>query len=430
MWIAIVAFIILLVVLVVVHEFGHFILSKAAGVRVFEFAVGMWPKLFSRNKPQKLPRLPKESQHLIWPAREEALDAIRKEENKKTEFSVRLFPIGGFVSIKGESPKEEWSISDKDSLLNASFWWKIAILLWGVSMNVVAALILFTIGFTKGVQPIQVIPDNMLNTQSRSYVMPSYSFLEEQWLLSGSESTQPAKIFSVGENTIASSIALQEGDEIVSIADVPITNINIQNELKKHVGQQFALKYIRAWEIKTVNVLCPQDSCFLGVSLDTSSTIEVKPIKFSLWSAIKASFHEVREQTRLTFVVLGNIFSSIWAKDTTWWGVGSRLSWPIAAAKIWQMVLEEGGWILFLMFGGVLSMALAVFNILPIPALDGWRIFGVSIQKIFRLKSEKYYTIEGWINTFFFALLMFLAAYLMLHDLVVAWWVNIPFIGK
>lgn len=427
MWIAIIAFIILLVVLVVAHEFGHFILSKRAGVRVYEFAVGMWPKLFSRNKPQKLPRLPKESQHLIWPAREEALEEVRQKENKKTEFSFRLFPIGGFVSIKGESPSQEWATSDKDSLLKAPFRWKIAILLGWITMNVIVALILFTVGFSKGTQPIQVLPDNMLNTLSRSYLMPSYSFLEEQWLLSWSTEVQPAKVLSVGENTIASSIGLQEGDDLIAVANVPITNMNIQTELRKHVGQQFELQYIRGEEEKIVTVSCPQDSCMLGVALDTTSTVEVKPIKFPLWWAIKAAFHEVREQTRLTFIVLGNIFSSIWEKDGG--GVANKLSWPIAAAKIGQMVLEDGWWILFLMFGWMLSMALAVFNVLPIPALDGWRIFGMSIQKIFRLNSEKYYTVEGWINTFFFVLLMILAAYLMLHDLVVAWWVKIPFIG-
>lgn len=424
---AIIAFIILLIALVIAHEFGHFILSKLAGVRVYEFAVWMWPKLFSRNKPNKLPRLPKEKQHLIWPAREEALEEVRQKENKKTEFSFRLFPIGGFVSIKGESPSQEWATADGDSLLNAPFRWKIAILLGWVTMNVLAALILFTVGFSKGTQPIQVLPDNMLNTLSRSYLMPSYSFLEEQWLLSGSMQVQPAKVLSVGENTIASSIGLLEGDDLIAVANVPITNMNIQTELRKHVGQQFELQYNRGEEKKIVTVSCPQDSCMLGIALDTTSTIEIKPIKFPLWWAIKAAFHEVREQTRLTFIVLGNIFSSIWEKDGG--GVANKLSWPIAAAKIGQMVLEEGGRILFLMFGWMLSMALAVFNILPIPALDGWRIFGMSIQKIFRLKSQKYYTVEGWINTFFFILLMILAAYLMLHDLVVAWWVKIPFIG-
>ena len=89
-------------------------------------------------------------------------------------------------------------------------------------------------------------------------------------------------MLSVGENTIASSIGLQEGDDLIAVANVPITNMNIQTELRKHVGQQFELQYIRGEEEKIVTVSCPQDSCMLGVALDTTSTVEVKPIKFPL----------------------------------------------------------------------------------------------------------------------------------------------------
>jgi regulator of sigma E protease len=70
------------------------------------------------------------------------------------------------------------------------------------------------------------------------------------------------------------------------------------------------------------------------------------------------------------------------------------LSGPIGAAKVGQFVLASGGWIMFLVFGGMLSLALAIFNLLPIPALDGGRLLGVIIQKVFGLKPEKYYTIE------------------------------------
>ncbi|MBP6086546.1 site-2 protease family protein [Patescibacteria group bacterium] len=84
---------------------------------------------------------------------------------------------------------------------------------------------------------------------------------------------------------------------------------------------------------------------------------------------------------------------------------------------------------MFLVFGGMLSLALAIFNLLPIPALDGGRLLGVIIQKVFGLRPEKYYTIEGWINTVFFIALLALGFYIMAHDLVKAWGVKIPWIG-
>ena len=78
----------------------------------------------------------------------------------------------------------------------------------------------------------------------------------------------------------------------------------------------------------------------------------------------------------------------------------------------------------------MISFALAIFNILPIPALDGGRWLGVIIQSLFFRKNvEKYFNIEGYINFVFFVLLMALGVYIIFKDLVVAWGVKIPFIG-
>ena len=78
MLISIIAFIIMLLFLVTIHEFGHFILARKSGVTVHEFAIGMGPRIWSFGK-----------------------------DKKGTEFNLRLLPIGGYVRIKGESPSEE-----------------------------------------------------------------------------------------------------------------------------------------------------------------------------------------------------------------------------------------------------------------------------------------------------------------------------------
>ena len=147
MVVAIIAFIILLVVLVVIHEFGHFIAARRAGVNVHEFAVGMGPKIISFGK-----------------------------DKKGTEFTLRLLPLGGFVRIKGEGPHDEGAFTEKDSFLKATFWNKVVILLGGIIMNILAAWIIFTIGFWHGVQPIQVIPDNFIAGNSESLLMPTYGY--------------------------------------------------------------------------------------------------------------------------------------------------------------------------------------------------------------------------------------------------------------
>jgi len=93
------------------------------------------------------------------------------------------------------------------------------------------------------------------------------------------------------------------------------------------------------------------------------------------------------------------------------------------------MILSSGGRKLYLGFAGMISLALAIFNVLPIPALDGGRLVGVLIQRIGRLKEEKYFNIEGYINLIFFVLLMGLGIYILLQDLVRMRGINIPFIG-
>lgn len=107
----------------------------------------------------------------------------------------------------------------------------------------------------------------------------------------------------------------------------------------------------------------------------------------------------------------------------------NKLSGPVGAIKLGDTILQEGGRIQFLMFGGMISLALAIFNILPLPALDGGRLLGVLIQSGFRLKKETYFNIESTINMIFFVLLMALGIYIMLKDLVVAWGVKIPFLS-
>jgi regulator of sigma E protease len=92
-------------------------------------------------------------------------------------------------------------------------------------------------------------------------------------------------------------------------------------------------------------------------------------------------------------------------------------------------LIESWAWVLYLAFAWIISLALAIFNVLPIPALDGGRVVWVIIQRVFRIKPEKYFVWEWYVNTVFFILLMVLWIYIILKDLVVYWWLPIPFIG-
>jgi regulator of sigma E protease len=94
-----------------------------------------------------------------------------------------------------------------------------------------------------------------------------------------------------------------------------------------------------------------------------------------------------------------------------------------------EMFYQIGGRTAYLAFAGLISLALAIFNLLPIPALDGGRGIGIILQAIFRIKPEKYFQYEGYVNAFFFYLLLLLGIIIIIKDLVVFWGISIPFIG-
>lgn len=137
--------------LVLIHELGHFIVAKRSGVKVLEFGIGIPPKVCK-----------------LW------------KDKSGTEYTLNLIPLGGFVRLKGEDPKDEADFNAKDSFIKAKLKRKIMILIAGVSMNLLLARILFTSIFTIGTQPISVLPENALSSHQNSYLMPTINFLQKE----------------------------------------------------------------------------------------------------------------------------------------------------------------------------------------------------------------------------------------------------------
>lgn len=148
---AIVLGIIMFMVLVILHELGHFIAAKKSGVKVLEFGIGIPPKVCK-----------------IW------------TDKSGTVYTLNLIPLGGFVRLKGEDPKDEADFKSSDSFIMAKLRKKIIILLAGVSMNFLVAWGIFTFIFTAGTQPISVLPENTIASETNSYLMPTITFLDQQ----------------------------------------------------------------------------------------------------------------------------------------------------------------------------------------------------------------------------------------------------------
>lgn len=393
--------------LVLAHELGHFINAKRSWVKVLEFGIGIPPKVC------KL-----------------------RTDKSGTEYTLNLLPLGGFVRLKGEDPKDEKDFNAKDSFIKARLWRKILILISGVATNLIVARALFTAIFTMGTQPISVLPDNALSSHQTSYLMPTKTFLYQKGYISEIEKRKieqsPVIVSEVASWSLSSTIGIIAGDTIKSINNVDINARNVDTVLKKNIGGNIAIEYLRAGKLKTGNGTCPADNCILWIAFTKLSLENISGyiIKFPLFKAMRIGVQEVKAQTVLTFSALGTLGSDLISFNKSRIKTSlNRLTWPVGAVKFWATLLHEWWWKLYLGFAGMISLALAIFNLLPIPALDGGRLLGVLIQGIGKLKPEKYFTIEWYINLVFFVLLMALWVYILLKDLVHFRAIKIPFLG-
>ncbi len=387
--------------LVVIHELGHFFAAKKTGVKVEEFGVGIPPKAFK-----------------IW------------TDKSGTEYTVNRLPLGGFVRLKGEDPADPDTFLAKDSFITAKLGHKLIILFAGVTVNAVFAWLAFSAAFIHGIKPITVIPDNGIRGQSRSYLMPTYSFLEEKWLIKGDLQEIPAMLTEVLPDNKGAQLGLLSGDIITKINDAKVTNMSLSLLLKEQAGKDFTITYLRDSKEQQLSTSCDEENCFLGVTIEAGGEQEILPIKFSPWVALVKGAQEVVEQARLTLIVLGKLGSNLisWNREKISTSL-KGLSWPVGIVKFGGGILQYGGAWLFLAFAGMISLALAIFNVLPIPALDGGRAFGVLLQAIAKRKPEKYFVIENYFNLTFFIALMILWVYIIMLDLHRRRWVNIPFIN-
>ncbi len=387
--------------LVLIHELWHFIAAKKTGVQVLEFGMGIPPKIAT-----------------LW------------TDKSGTEYTLNAIPLGGFVRLKWEDPSDAWTFKAKDSFIMASFWAKTVILFAWVTVNFLFAWFVFTMLFWRWVSPLMVVPENASSSTIQSYLTPTTTFLVEKGYI-----TTPAVslvVKNILSGWLGSTLWLLSWDVIVSLNTIPVDSLNFKKELQRFIGQDITLSIQRWSETLSLTGTCPATNCLLGIVMNDISTKDLSIMyKFPLFTAAKVALEELMNQWSMTLSKLGSLWASFFSwSATTVKSELSGLSWPVWAVKFGDVLVERGMRAQFLAFGAMISFALAVFNLLPIPALDGGRWLWVVIQSLFFPKKiEKYFTIESYINFVFFVLLMGLGIYIILKDLVTAWGVNIPFIG-
>jgi len=401
-------------VCVLVHEFGHFITAKWAGIRVEEFGIGFPPRLvgfrkrdsggweviwFSgRHNPEDTYVSQKQQPYTSAGSVVTAIPEVMKEYNETynhqietrasdhTIYSINFLPIGGFVRMPGENgdindPEGNY---DPQSFAAKSAGKRIIVLIAGVTMNVILAMVLFTIAYGLG------------------------------------EPTFPATIGKVVSGSPAAVAGLQPGDTIVSVNGHPVqlfTDVQsivtnaITADKNQHATVPVELEVRHAGETQTVSTTVhvrvhpPQGQGPMGVEE------KIVFVSSPLW---QAPFKGIQH----TFSVTGDFINQI--AQMIAGAVKPQLAGPVGIVKITGEVaasVPDLGWWPILSLTAILSLNLAIINILPFPALDGGRILLILIELLRggkRLKPER----EGIINFVGMAILLTLMVIITVNDVI------------
>lgn len=363
---AIFLFLVILLVLVIVHEFGHFIVAKWVGMRVDEFAFGFPPRLFSKKKGE-------------------------------TVYAFNLLPLGGYVSIWGENGSEEdkqknGAMYHPRAFGNRPWWAQLLVLIAGVTMNMVLALLIFI-----------TISYGNIEMSSSDEVYGS-RVKDAHIMIVDSSPESPAYKAGIVPGSILVDVTSNK-----KVADLTSTS-SLVTFIEKHQDDAFSITYIRpdgglaSTTIAAVYGIVP-DKKALGIAID-----KVGIVKTSFIEAITIGTQRTYNITMLTFQGLQSLVQSFLQGE----GVVGSLSGPVGIARIVSET-SDYGYVAILTLIAILSINLAIFNILPFPALDGGRIIIVFIETIFRKKIPfKYYS---WSNVVGFSLLMLLLVVVTVHDI-------------
>lgn len=318
----IIVFFLILGAIVLIHELGHFLTAKLFGVYCAEFSIGMGPKLFSKKKGE-------------------------------TEYQIRALPIGGYVAMAGEADQEDNEIM-KDvpyerTLKGIKTWKKCIIMLAGVFMNFVLALVLL-IGI--------------------------YSFVEVQ--------TNTSEIGSVVKNKGAALAGIEAGDVInkitinneehiiASFSDIQevLDNENLQLDTDT-VNMKVGLTRNKHYLEKEVTAKYNNEtkSYVMGITAAT------KQLTFA--EAIRQGINQFIEYALLIFTTLGKLIT-----DMT--HTVSQLSGPVGIYTVTAQVTQTGSISTLLSLTALLSTNIGMFNLLPIPGLDGSQVLFALVEKVIR----------------------------------------------
>jgi len=357
-----VAFFFLITGLILIHELGHYVMARKMGVVVEEFGFGLPPRAKT---------------FFTW---------------KGTKFTLNWIPFGGFVRLKGEGAIDGGDKHAKGSLNRASIPARCLILVAGVFMNFLLALLIFFYGFSAG----QWIPTYLELEEMEAAAASGEIHLRLGVLIEDVLTGGPAQAVGIPPGSVLTAI---DGQAITDVAKV------IPLQQGKDTVTYTYLPSRTATEEKTVTLNVEDGKT--GVYL-RAAALEISSPRHSLWKAAQLSVRETSVVTVQTVLGIGKLFSSLAQRGT----VPEGVTGIVGIAQLTYTSVQEG-FMVYLRLVALLSLSLAVLNILPFPALDGGRLLFVLAELFFKPGNRR---IELITNTVGFGVLLFVILLVTLYD--------------
>lgn len=354
MILTIIFFIILLGALVLVHEWGHFIVARRLGVRVEEFAFGFPPRLASVTR-------------------------------RGTRYALNLFPLGGYVKIFGEGGEGE---SDPESFSSRPVGERLSIIAAGVIMNAIFAWLLFSLGHGLGLPTV----------------------------VSDGEATGKVTIVGVATGSPADKAGLRFGDAIEEVKSknekVKIQTIDeVQKLIGGHRGDEI-LMTIRRGNISSEVMVVPRSAPPSGEGPLGIAMARVGIVRSPWWRAPWDGLKTTASSAVAIIESIGRAAGDFFSRGA----VSADVSGPVGIF-VFADESRRLGFTYLLELAGILSVNLALLNILPVPALDGGRILFLFIEKL-RGGAKMSQRLEQAVHTVGFVILLALMAAVTYRDIV------------
>jgi hypothetical protein len=269
----VVIWIIVFMILVILHEFGHFIAWRKCWMKVTEFWIWLPPKICN-----------------LW------------RDKQWTQYTLNWIPLGWFCSFEWDDPTDDKTYKNPNTLFTAPLWKRLIVIFAGVTMNFLTAFILFTFLFRHWIQPLAV-SESAEEFWSKSYIMASPNFLREQWFLTW-QIKSGVLIKEVNEWWLWEEIDLRVDDVLLEFDWKSLDFSNFLSLMQSWDDRSHTFK-IQRWnaEIISEEFEC-EWTCTFGIIISENWDLQLNDIKFWLWWAMLAALHEIWAEWNLTMNAL------------------------------------------------------------------------------------------------------------------------------